>query len=390
MFEPSRQAGLTALTRFVPHAGRFYTDNRNFDYGPARRDNISMLSPYIRHRIVSEHEAVAAVLAVHSLAAAEKYIQEIFWRTYWKGWLQHRPAVWHQYLAELDDQKSRKIYGLASAYDGETGIECFDHWVNELRTNGYLHNHARMWFASIWIFTLRLPWQLGADFFLTHLFDGDPASNTLSWRWVAGLQTIGKHYVASAENIHRYTDGRFVTPVLASHAEPVSGTRHPDPVAITMLPSLPRGRYMVLLTEEDMCPFDALPAGIEIAGVATAGLVQPCAPNVAAFRQAALENAAKEISRRYSVAATPIEDWSAHKLATWAKDCGVTNIVTAETPAGFAVPKIKQLSQELAGYGVCLHMLRRDWDDLCWPHTRKGFFAFKEKIPAIIGSLNLS
>ena len=71
-----------------------------------------------------------------------------------------------------------------------------------------MHNHARLWFASIWIFTLKLPWELGAAFFLEHLHDGDPASNTLSWRWVAGLHTKGKNYVASADNIEKFTDGK--------------------------------------------------------------------------------------------------------------------------------------------------------------------------------------
>ena len=61
-----------------------------------------------------------------------------------------------------------------------TGIEGFDDWARELVDTGYMHNHARMWFASIWIFTLRLPWALGADFFLRHLLDADAASNTLS------------------------------------------------------------------------------------------------------------------------------------------------------------------------------------------------------------------
>ena len=56
-----------------------------------------------------------------------------------------------------------------------------------------MHNHVRMWFASIWIFTLNLPWQLGADFFMQHLLDGDPASNTLSWRWVAGIPVSYTH-----------------------------------------------------------------------------------------------------------------------------------------------------------------------------------------------------
>ncbi len=92
---------------------------------------------------------------------------------------------------------------------GSTGIDCFDHWAQELADTGYLHNHARMWFASIWIFTLELPWQLGADFFLTRLLDADPAANTLSWRWVAGLHTPGKHYLARASNIEKFTLGRF-------------------------------------------------------------------------------------------------------------------------------------------------------------------------------------
>lgn len=388
-FEPTRAAALAALDDFMSSAGRHYAEQRNFDYGPERRDNISVLSPYIRHRLISEQEVVSAVLKAHSPTAAEKFIQEVFWRTYWKGWLQQRPAVWQQYLAELEHQKSRKIYGLATALDGETGIECFDAWVDELRTTGYLHNHARMWFASIWIFTLRLPWQLGADFFLQHLLDGDPASNTLSWRWVAGLQTIGKHYVASADNIERYTAGRFERPEIAQHPEPLMGMDHPNPVAITPTQSPPSGQYVLLVTEEDMYPLDVVPAGIEIAGVATVDPAQPCAANVATFKQTALQNAANELSVHFGVDAKSIEGWNAPELADWAKDCGVTNMVTAEAPVGFVAPSLEQLAQDLAAQGVNLHFVRRQWDDMCWPHARKGFFAFKEKIPTIIRQLNL-
>ena len=67
------------------------------------------------------------------------------------------------------------ITNYKNAIDGNTNIECFNEWVNELKENNYLHNHARMWFASIWIFTLELPWQLGAEFFMKHLYDGDAA-----------------------------------------------------------------------------------------------------------------------------------------------------------------------------------------------------------------------
>ena len=78
-----------------------------------------------------------------------------------------------------------------------------------------------MWFASIWIFTLKLPWQQGAAFFLEHLLDGDSASNTLSWRWVAGLQTKGKHYLAKSWNIEKFTENRFTNIQLNESAVPI-------------------------------------------------------------------------------------------------------------------------------------------------------------------------
>ena len=66
-----------------------------------------------------------------------------------------------------------------------------------------------MWYASIWIFTLKRPWEEGAHFYSDHLLDFCPASNTLGWRWVAGLQTIGKNYLANSENIKKFTNNRF-------------------------------------------------------------------------------------------------------------------------------------------------------------------------------------
>ena len=107
-----------------------------------------------------------------------------------------------------------------NAVEGNTNIEYFNYWVKELKDTNYLHNHTRMWFASIWIFTLNLPWQLGAEFFLKHLLDGDPASNTLGWRWVAGIQTQGKHYLASEWNIKKFTNNRFNQIKLNENATP--------------------------------------------------------------------------------------------------------------------------------------------------------------------------
>ena len=210
-FEPSRIAAIKKLNNFIEKNLLEYSKLRNFDYGPNQRKNISCLSPYISHGIISEKEIINKSLKKYSFIKNEKFIQEILWRIYWKGWLELRPNVWSDYLKDLkkikenfnDNQK------YLNAINGKTNIECFDYWINELKNYNYLHNHTRMWFASIWIFTLGLPWQLGAEFFMKYLFDGDSASNTLGWRWVAGVQTKGKNYIASEWNIKKFTNNRF-------------------------------------------------------------------------------------------------------------------------------------------------------------------------------------
>ena len=145
------------------------------------------------------------------------------WRVYWKGWLELRPNVWSDYLVELNNLRNefKSNQNYLNAIEGKTNIECFNQWVKELKGNNYLHNHTRMWFASIWIFTLELPWQLGAEFFMQHLYDGDAASNTLGWRWVAGVQTQGKHYLASEWNIKKFTNNRFQNIQLNENASPI-------------------------------------------------------------------------------------------------------------------------------------------------------------------------
>ena len=210
-FEASKAAALNRLNNFVEQNLSEYSKLRNFDFGPENRTNISGLSPYITHGVINEKEVIEKSLSKFSFSKNEKFIQEVLWRTYWKGWLELRPNVWTDYVAELnkirEEYKDNQNY--KNAIDGKTNIECFNYWVTELRENIYLHNHTRMWFASIWIFTLELPWQLGAEFFMQHLYDGDSASNTLGWRWVAGIQTQGKHYLASEWNIKKFTNNRF-------------------------------------------------------------------------------------------------------------------------------------------------------------------------------------
>ena len=201
IYELFPRSGERVLAKFGDYCDNhlpLYSKNRNFDLGNPH-ENVSKLSPYLRRRLVSENDVLQIALKKHSLSSLEKFIQEIFWRTYWRGWLEMRPDVFNDYLNT----------NVECNLPGKTGIKCFDHWTEELIETGYLHNHARMWYASIWIYTLRKSWVSGANFFRDYLVDWCPASNTLGWRWVAGLQTRGKIYVAKADNIRLFTNGKF-------------------------------------------------------------------------------------------------------------------------------------------------------------------------------------
>jgi deoxyribodipyrimidine photo-lyase len=339
---PQRRVGLDRLRAFVPWAGRRYAEMRNFDFGPHERKNVSRLSPWIRHRLVVEDEVITAVLATHGCRPAEKFIQEVFWRTYWKGWLELRPGVWQRYrndvtalVGRLDDDLSlRRRWEEAIA--GRTGIACFDAWMQELRGTGYLHNHTRMWFASIWIFTLRLPWQLGADFFLRHLLDGDPASSTMSWRWVAGLQTRGKAYLARAANIEAFSAGRF-TDVrdLVPTAEPLVEPPLEPPLPLAPAGSLPAAELFALLLTEDDC--EPLSLGLVTAALRAVAAVPttmgrsplPAVRLASAFSQGALADTLARVHAVSNCPCTVLADGTAASdIIDWARPAGVRHVIT--------------------------------------------------------------
>jgi deoxyribodipyrimidine photo-lyase len=391
-FIPTRTAALDRLARFVPKAGRDYTAQRNYDRGPGRHDNVSTLSPYIRHRILTEQDVLEAVLGRFSASSAEKLIQEVFWRTYWKGWLEMRPAVWGGYqqgLASAWNQVQTQS-GLRAKWEaactGETEIECFNHWATELVETGYLHNHARMWFASIWIFTLRLPWELGADFFLRHLLDGDPASNTLSWRWVAGVQTQGKNYAARASNISKYTEGRF-SPVhqLTANPEPLDGPPHPPrmdaPVGDVFDPTK---RTVLVLHEDDLSPKWLFDKGLAPVATATLDATDGLSPlavsgNVQHFKAALMQDTATRWSDTLGDIAVGLK--TSESIESWARAHNAEQIVTPYAPVG---PTAHILN---AVRTVPVLKSMRPYDQSAWPHATSGFFKFKSKIPKLLGDI---
>jgi deoxyribodipyrimidine photolyase-like uncharacterized protein len=396
LFPPSRSAGLARLADFAARAGRTYAAERNADPGPGFKSNVSMLSPYLRHRILSEREVIAAVLEQHSPNQAEKFIQEVFWRTYWKGWLQMRPRVWRDFLAERDAERDRVdansglARALVEAESGRTGIECFDDWVQELVATGYLHNHTRMWFASIWIFTLKLPWSLGADFFLRHLLDADPASNTLSWRWVAGIQTQGKTYLARPDNIEKYTHGRYRPTGLAETADPIRVEAPYPRETLEELPAVARNKPALLLVHgEDLSASACLGGEFDLRGavVVSAGHQQECWPfgdKAKVFVQAAAADAAKAIRHSLDIEVLDLDKIDGEEIARQARAAGVETVVTSEAPAGPLANALERLALELDQRAIKLYRVRNDWDARAWPYAVKGFFPFKQQIPSLL------
>ncbi|MCY4336392.1 MAG: DNA photolyase [Litoreibacter sp.] len=395
MFTPTRAAALEALDRFIPSAGITYARRRNFDLRPDGSGGVSQLSPYIRHRLISEEEVLQATLSQHSPRDAEKFIQEVFWRSYWKGWLEMRPQAWMQYKQAVQAGLNRlqSEAGLRQAFDsacrGETDIECFNFWSQNLVKNGYIHNHARMWFASIWIFTLRLPWALGADFFLRHLLDGDPASNTLGWKWVAGLQTEGKTYLARASNIAEFTENRFQPEDadLAPYAEPPEPFQRFDRQPI-LFPDTPRlaENAVLLLHEDDLwggAQLDGL-NGLPVAAMICAQYRSPLtvAERVKSFTADAARNTADVLFGTDAPIFDTVED-----VATWAKQSGAHNVVTAYAPTGPVSEALSQLEPMLKSNDIRLTRVARDYDKMCWPHATKGFFPFKKNIPEFINKI---
>ena len=375
-FPLTRAAALERLERFVPKAAGAYAARRNLVDPQGDHRNVSRLSAALRRRLIGEDEVVRTVLAAHRFDKCEKFVAEVFWRTYWKGWLEQRPQLWTSYLAECESLPvTPQVH---AAMDGRTGIDAFDHWARELAETGYLHNWARMQVASIWIFTLGLLWQLSAQWFFEKLVDADPASNTLSWRWVAGLHTPGKTYLADADRIAAMTGGRFRPEGLAQVARTPEAAsplpRTPLRTAIAPDPALPT---LILLTPED-CSLETVLPDLDVRAVVVADDLA-----ASEWDRTALDDAALRAAAHWQCpvgVANPVAFAALH---------GCTQVVTGFAPVGPVAAALDALQSRLAANGMVLAEHQRTWDRLCWPHCGKGFFNLKSEIPRLLEALEL-
>ena len=375
-----REQALKSLNDFSENSLSNYAKDRNFDNGAAQRSNTSCLSKYITHRIIDEQEVIHAAHSKYSYLKIEKFVQEVFWRTYWKGWLELRPKVWEMYKQDLIklEQETKNI-NYQNAINATTSVECFNDWVNELKHTGYLHNHARMWFASIWIFTLKLPWQLGADFFLRHLLDGDAASNTLSWRWVAGLQTKGKNYLATSWNINKFSKKKYNNLKLNENAAPILESEN-----FTIQPlhfdKVDFNNSLLLIHNLDSVFLQKYKNKFQFNHYALMDfntvLENNFSKKVLDFKSAINLELLTEIQNNYG---SNLIIKNKDDLLKIIADKNIKNVIMPYLTCGYENDYISELKAK-----TNISYLVREYDQFCFPFANKGFFAFKEQIPKII------
>ncbi len=194
-----RKAAMKALQKVDPVR---YAKSRNFFTGA-----VTKLSPYIRYGVLGLREIRDFVSQkVQNPSDVTKLINELGWRDYWQRlYVKLGDGIWSDqepYKTGYEDYAPELP---ADIREGSTGLVCIDSFSRDLREVGYLHNHARMWLAAYIVHWRRVRWQAGAKWFLQHLLDGDPASNNMSWQWVASTFSH-KPYFFNRENLEKYTE----------------------------------------------------------------------------------------------------------------------------------------------------------------------------------------
>jgi deoxyribodipyrimidine photo-lyase len=377
-FVTTRKEALDVMERYIENNISDYTAKRNFDFGPQNRKNISCLSPYITHRLISEYEVAKKTLSKYPYQKVEKFIQEIFWRVYWKGWLELRPKVWTDFVEDTKNIENTNEY--EKAINGETNIDCFNDWVKELKENNYLHNHTRMWFASIWIFTLKLPWQKGAEFFLRELYDGDAASNTLSWRWVAGIQTKGKNYIAQNWNINKFTNNKYKDLKLNENPQPIIDQRDYKVSPLSISNNETASDKLVFFENELDFQFFNIDNHKKVYCILLANDERQVklGSKVLDYKKNLIKNQIQNSGLKIEF----IEGNKFIELSSNDKDFDIVYPSIGEN--------MSFLKRVIKKNNLNINYLTREEDSYCWQFSNKGYFNFKSNIPKILSQFKLN
>lgn len=176
------------------------------DYGRSRNfidGSVTRLSPYISRGVISTRQVADHMLEEgYEPNKISKFLQELAWRDYWQQiWIEKGDLIDKDLRNPQPDVDN---YKMPEAVDeATTGIKAIDKAIQEFYETGYMHNHVRMYVASICCNIGKSHWKVPAKWLYYHLKDADWASNGLSWQWVAGANS-NKQYVANQENINKY------------------------------------------------------------------------------------------------------------------------------------------------------------------------------------------
>lgn len=176
-----------------------YAKTRNFING-----QITYLSPYISRGVISTKQVMEKIIEKqYPYPAIEKIIQELAWREFFQRvWQSKGLQIWDD--LKQDQQEVVHHQMITSIQKANTGIESIDFAINGLYEKGYMHNHSRMYLASIACNIGKAHWIESSRWMYYHLLDGDIASNNCSWQWVAGAFSSKKYY-CNQENVNKYT-----------------------------------------------------------------------------------------------------------------------------------------------------------------------------------------
>ncbi|MFN5253887.1 MAG: FAD-binding domain-containing protein [Chitinophagaceae bacterium] len=176
-----------------------YAKTRNFING-----QITYLSPYISRGVISTKQVMEKIIEKqYPYPAIEKIIQELAWREFFQRvWQTKLEQIWDD--LKQDQQEVVHHQMITSIQKANTGIESIDFAINGLYEKGYMHNHSRMYLASIACNIGKAHWIESSRWMYYHLLDGDIASNNCSWQWVAGAFSSKKYY-CNQENVNKYT-----------------------------------------------------------------------------------------------------------------------------------------------------------------------------------------
>tara|TARA_B100000989_G_scaffold296324_1_gene279327 strand:- start:604 stop:1731 length:1128 start_codon:yes stop_codon:yes gene_type:complete len=370
MFSTTRSGVIKNFINFSEKKLLSYSKKRNFDFGPPHK-NVSKLSPYLKTRFISEEEVLKIAIKNNKIKTIEKFIEEVFWRTYWRGWLESHPWVYDEYLKTNKNQ----------TIPDKTGIKCFDSWKEELLDTGYLHNHSRMWFASIWIFTLGNDWQSGAEFFKQNLLDYCPASNTLGWRWVAGLQSINKPYLAMSDNIKYFTNGRFDPKGELNEQVTLNQTNQSsnhilpfvEPIKIKFENC---DKIGIILNQNDL----TLNRIFEKKQVAYDCCIYSIGYDnrlINEFNKNIIEDILNN-NKNFEIAK------NFNQIIDWLLKKNIKMVILPYETVGNRIFNNEKFKLKLKELNIKYNFFLRDWDRNAFPHATKGFFKFKKNISHLI------